>query len=56
MENAAFLPAPIADVTVSGPVKTSPPANTPACLVIPASSATRRLFSNSSSNPWNSTS
>ena len=37
---AAFLPAPIALITVAAPVTISPPANTPAIEVAPASSAT----------------
>ena len=37
---AAFLPAPIADITVAAPVTASPPANTPCLEVIPFSSAT----------------
>ena len=37
---AAFLPAPIARITVAAPVTASPPANTPGLDVAPSSSAT----------------
>ena len=40
MALAAFLPAPMARITVAAPVTASPPANTPLRLVRPFSSAT----------------
>lgn len=40
MARAAFLPAPIAEITVAAPVTISPPANTPSLVVLPPSSLT----------------
>ena len=39
---AAFLPAPMARITVAAPVTASPPAKTPGRVVAPFSSATRQ--------------
>jgi hypothetical protein len=40
MAFAAFLPAPMAKITVAAPVTASPPAYTPSLLVAPVSSST----------------
>ena len=39
MDLAAFLPAPMAEMTVAAPVTMSPPAHTPSLLVFPVSSS-----------------
>ena len=43
MAAAAFLPAPMARITVAAPVTASPPAYTPGMLVAPVSSSAMML-------------
>ena len=49
---AAFLPAPIANITVAAPVTASPPANTPSLEVNPVSSDATIHFLLFISNPF----
>ena len=44
IEEAAFLPAPIAKITVAAPVTASPPAQTPSLVVFRLSSTIRQPF------------